>query len=309
MAHDGDQHHAATHDHIDPLLLQARVVRPVHAGLGGEGPEHVLDGIPGQHEMVDAVAVVLASPWSSGRRAYGAGEADHPEAATTQLGSQSSSARSWTSDRDRDGSSGAGWVVPEEALRDPHAADLERDGGESAGRRARLRPARSSRLRCRSRGRGPRRGRARPSPAYARRPSSSPASTSGPTPRHLCAGKNLPVGGVPAAEVAVTRARYHAEGSITSANPRGPRSSADRRFGEPPVGSTSWPRRVIRISRTTGRPPGSTTSRRVEFVPQSIRRHRSRRRRRLGDASASRWLRPSGPPGSAPPARYQARWA
>ena len=37
-----------------------------------------------------------------------------------------------------------------------------------------------------------------------------------------------------------------------------------------PVASTPWPRRVIRIRRSSGRPEASATRSRVEFVPQSM---------------------------------------
>ena len=57
-AQDGHERAAAADDHVGPGLLEARVVDAVGAGLGGEGAEHVLGRLLGQHEVVDGVAVV-----------------------------------------------------------------------------------------------------------------------------------------------------------------------------------------------------------------------------------------------------------
>jgi hypothetical protein len=76
-AEDGDQHAAPADDHVGPGLLEPGVVDAVGAGLGGQRAEHVLGGVTGEREVVDAVAVVGGEPdLDRGHGADRAGQAD-----------------------------------------------------------------------------------------------------------------------------------------------------------------------------------------------------------------------------------------
>ena len=232
-----------------------------------------------------------------------------------------------------------GRVASEEPLAHPDTAELERDRGQvgvvgpvaghQLGRSAADVEDEEGALR-RGRGRPP----PRPATGGPRRPRSA-ARARARWPRRPAARNSSPLAASRAADVAARRPRPTPRPSMTWRNSRSTATHRSIASGaRRPVASTPWPRRVMRIRRSSGRPAASATRSRVELVPQSMaaiaapvpcalattrpgRPTTCRRGRPVGPAGAAG--RQAGwspirravhsPTGSSAPVSHQARWA
>ena len=266
--------------------------RPGHHARTGQAPGPVLGGqdagtsgrtsVDGEHGVVDrGRGRRSARPcWSDDQGGDRPGQPDQPVACRGTAGGRPPPGRAGRRHhRPAAAASSAARrrVVAEEPLASAarsRAAGRRRPG---RGRRGRRRPpARSTRRRCRAPGTGPSDG-SRSATAPAMRQRAPPRRRSAargrarwprPPPRR----NSSPLAASRAAEVATSRPRatprsvHHPRGTRPRTATHRSMASGARR----PVASTPSPSRVIRISRSRGRPSASATSSRVELVPQSM---------------------------------------
>ena len=279
----------------------------VGARLGGERAEHVLDGRPGQHEVVDAVAVVLGEPDldrrggrtvpASPTNARGVGQVPGcsrsdvvevrsrrpTDAASSSSGRGGSCSRYFSVSRTQPMSTDVRVLASVRAVGELGRAAADVDDEERAVGRGRARRSR----------RGTTAG-------LPRRPTAARAAT--PTILAAAAKNSSRLAASRAARGGRHAQPRHAVAVDALRGTRGaPRGSVrSRRVPTGPVASTSSPRRVMRISRSTVR---------VAVVHEQPRRVRAAVDRGVAHASSPsppRWSATHRPTGSSPPARYHA---